>query len=273
MPDDRLFHKRLGHSEKVATLTDFEYVVWTAYVLSADDFGVMRFSAISLQADHDRLAVKPAKAVQRAMDRVRDVGLIHTFAHQGRVYALQGDWQDWQHVDYPRATINPKPDETALLRCSEATRKLFEHHPGGWRGKRRNLSRVSETPLEGIAEGVPKVSDTPHPKPLAVSRKPVAVSRESDHAPADVDRVRAFIDRYRELHEQYIGVAYLGNPQTDYHEACKLVATFDDAMLEKLIVYWLNDRDKFANEGTRTIAKLRSRASKYAEELKAKRLA
>ena len=65
MPDDRLFHKRLGHSEKVGRLTDFEYIVWQAYILSADDFGVLRFTAISLQADHDRLADKPLHVLSR----------------------------------------------------------------------------------------------------------------------------------------------------------------------------------------------------------------
>lgn len=87
------------------------------------------------------------------------------------------------------------------------------------------------------------------------------------------DRVQRFIDSYRAYHEQFCGVAYLGNPVSDYREACTLVAAFSDEMLEKLTVYWLNDRDKFANEGTRTLAKFRSRASKYAEELKAKKLA
>lgn len=86
-------------------------------------------------------------------------------------------------------------------------------------------------------------------------------------------RVRWFLDRYRDFHQEYVGVAYMGNSQTDYREACALVEAFDDATLEKLTVYWLNDRDTFATDGTRTLAKFRSRASKYAEELKAKRLA
>ncbi len=178
MPDDRLFHKRLGHSDKVSRLTDFEFIVWCSYVLSADDFGVLRFSAVTLQSDHDRLAGKSPKTVQRALDVVRDAALIDTFTHQGRVYGFQPDWQDWQHVDYPRATIHPAPPADCRERCSEATRKLFDIHPGGWRGKRRhlqeNLPKVSGEPSEGVS----KVSATPDRKPLAVSRKPLAYSRE-----------------------------------------------------------------------------------------------
>src|SRR4051794_12258086 len=109
MPDDRLFHKRAGHSEKVNSLTDFEELVWRCYIMSADDFGVMRFSAITLQADSDRMASKPAKAIQRALERIEAVGLVETFQHQGRSYAFQRDWQDWQRVEYPRSTVNPAP--------------------------------------------------------------------------------------------------------------------------------------------------------------------
>jgi uncharacterized protein YdaU (DUF1376 family) len=86
-------------------------------------------------------------------------------------------------------------------------------------------------------------------------------------------RAGQFIEAYRELHQRYRGVAYLGNPVQDYQQAQYLVAAFDDAMLEKLAVYWLNDTDDFATNGTRSLAKLRSRASKYAEELKALKLA
>jgi uncharacterized protein YdaU (DUF1376 family) len=87
------------------------------------------------------------------------------------------------------------------------------------------------------------------------------------------ERAGKFIEAYRELHQRYRGVAYLGNPVQDYQQAQYLVSAFDDAMLEKLAVYWLNDTDDFATNGTRSLAKLRSRASKYAEELKALKLA
>lgn len=89
----------------------------------------------------------------------------------------------------------------------------------------------------------------------------------------DPERVGRFVDRYRELHERYIGVAYLGNVQKDYWAACELVAAFDDDLLEKIAVYGLNDTDPFMTNGTRTLTKLKSRASEYAATLKAKKLA
>lgn len=179
MPDDRLFHKRLGHSVKVNSLTDFEELVWRAYILSADDFGVMRFSAIPLQADSDRMARKSAKTIQRALERIEQVQLIYTFEHQGRRYCFQGDWAEWQKIDYPRVTINPAPP---LDRLTPKTQELFAKHPGGWgRKNQQPLGERSTNEQETFPERSGEIS----PKPLAVSRKPLAVSLEPVPAVAD----------------------------------------------------------------------------------------
>lgn len=130
MPDDRFFHKKLGHSEKVCSLTDFEFRVWSQYELSADDYGVMRFAAAPLQADNDALDKRPAKQVQRAFEVVVEVGLLFLFEHQGRPYVYQFDWQDWQKIRHPRAAIHPCPPTIALARCTPDTVDLFRSHPG-----------------------------------------------------------------------------------------------------------------------------------------------
>src|SRR4051794_3203384 len=108
MPQDRLIHPRQGHSAKVSELSDAEYRIWMQSMLSADDFGVLRFSAITLQADNDALALKPQKAVEQGLGRLVTVGLLLTFQHQGRVYACHPNWQEHQRIEYPRETINPK---------------------------------------------------------------------------------------------------------------------------------------------------------------------
>lgn len=128
MPDDRLIHLALGHSQKINALTDFERLVWLMYKLAADDFGVMRFSSAPLQDAADWLEQKPSKVVQRGLDRVRDVQLVATFEHQGRAFCYQPDWQTWQKILYPRSTKQPAPPLDAL---DLNTRWLFQHHPEG----------------------------------------------------------------------------------------------------------------------------------------------
>lgn len=128
MPDDRLIHLTLGHSAKINSLTDFERLVWLMYKLAADDFGVMRFSAVTLREAADWLSKKPERTVQKALEMVSHVGLIDTFRHQGRTYCYQWDWQKWQKIAYPRHTINPAP---SLDSCDRDTQWLLSHHPKG----------------------------------------------------------------------------------------------------------------------------------------------
>ena len=256
MPDDRLFHKRLGHSEKVNSLTDFEELVWRAYILSADDFGVMRFSAVTLQADSDRMANKPAKAVQKALERVATVGLIQTFDHQGRRYCYQNDWADWQKVEYPRATINPPPPSDDL---SPKTRELFAKHPGGW-GKKKPQTSAEHSPnvLQTSAERSEEIS----PKPLAVSlsREPLAVSRECE-PPTLTHRAGEFIEWYQDKHYELFGMGYIGNPQKDYTKAQELCQGLTDAELRDAALVWFGMQDDFATRGNRTIPKFASRVA------------
>jgi hypothetical protein len=133
MSDDRLFHRRLGHSQKVNSLSDLEEIVWRTYIQAADDFGVMLFTAIELRREHDRLMKRSDQVVQRMFERVRDAGLVHTFEHQGRTYCFQRDWQEFQKVRYPFRTIHPRIPAEMLAECSLATQWLHTVWPGGGR--------------------------------------------------------------------------------------------------------------------------------------------
>jgi hypothetical protein len=178
MPDDRMLHRRAGHSERVSGLSDFDYRVWTTYLLAADDFGIMRATAVTLQAADESLAKRPPGTVQAALERVLLVGLVGVFTHQRQRFVYQADWQDWQKVKYPRETQNPAPPLDLLARCSPETRELFQKHPGGNKPRSgKNSPKISET----LGENSGKVPETFPPNarartPLAVSRKPLAVS-------------------------------------------------------------------------------------------------
>lgn len=127
MPDYRLVHRRALRGEKVGSLSDFERGVWLAYLLIADDYGVMPFDAGEL-GRAIWLKGKPQRVVQKALERVRDVGLIQTWTHQGQPYCYAPDWQEWQNVRHPRGTIEPCPPAEILERCKPKTRDLFADH-------------------------------------------------------------------------------------------------------------------------------------------------
>lgn len=156
MPADRFVHFRAGKSHRVSMLTDLEFRVWIQYLLSADDFGVMRATPLAFQNDNDHLANRKVKEIQRCIDTVRTRGLVGQFEHQGKPYLFQPDWQTFQKVEYPRTTHEPKPTPEALALCDDATRILFSLHPGG---SGRKFRKASENIPRTSSEGSPNAEE------------------------------------------------------------------------------------------------------------------
>jgi predicted transcriptional regulator len=153
MPADRLLHPRLGHSDKVNQLSDLEFRVWVTYELTADDYGVMRKSAVTVQAAHESLNKRKATVIQSALNRLVEIGLLHVFDHQGRQYVYQRDWQNFQRVKHPRDTMQPAPPSEELEKCTHATRKLFEQHPANRsEGFPQDFGNISEMDQKGKSE-------------------------------------------------------------------------------------------------------------------------
>jgi hypothetical protein len=70
MANARLLHKKGAQGERVIKLNHLEFRIWVQYVLSADDYGVMRGSASVLMADNPRLEQEPLRKVEAAMKAV-----------------------------------------------------------------------------------------------------------------------------------------------------------------------------------------------------------
>jgi hypothetical protein len=157
MPADRFIHPRLGRSEKVSKLKDFEFRVWAQYLLSADDFGVLAHSPLKLKSDNYALECRSDKSIVSALEHMLKCGLVKSFTHQGRAFLYQPDWQDWQKVTYPSRTINPAPTADVLETCSPQTQVLFSIHPGArklpkkYEGASEELQEFSESSSEKLS--------------------------------------------------------------------------------------------------------------------------
>lgn len=251
MPADRFIHPRLGHSRKVSSLCDFDFRVWAQYLLSADDFGVMRATAVTLQADNDALEVRTPKAVERALQHIIDKGLVLAFEHQGKRFVFQHDWQKWQKVEYPRATNNPKPDPESLERCDPPTRELFSKHPGG-QGKKKPGAVTEHSPNvpQTISESSPPTRASAPAKRLTLTANGEGLTANGQRPTADGSALEAMVQRLLaaypaqgtcSIHEAQTALADVlhGKPESEF-----------DALLERLDGHkrsarWLEQGGKF----------------------------
>lgn len=123
-------------------MTDTEARVWFQYVLSADDFGVMRLSALTIQSANDALAKHDTETIQVCLQRLVQVELVVPFEHQGRRFICQLDWQDYQKVRHPRDTYQPCPFPEILQKCSRDTLALFRDFHRSFPKTDPSLARV-----------------------------------------------------------------------------------------------------------------------------------
>lgn len=128
MPEDRLFHPRMGHSFKVSALNDFEFRVWLQYILCADDFGVMPMSPAIIRGANLALAAHPDESIRTALTTLVAAALVTKFTHQQYDYLCDPSWQDFQKIAYPRRTYYPSPPPGTLAMFSIKTRRLFKKH-------------------------------------------------------------------------------------------------------------------------------------------------
>lgn len=199
--DARLLHKKGIHGERVIALGHLEFRVWVQYVLSADDYGVMRASATVLRADNLRLEREPFKRIVAAMLALEEIGLVQIFEHQGVKFWWQTDWQDFQSVRYPRDTVNPAPSAERLGDATVRTRDLFALREKPSRERLRNGSEIDQIPARAGGRETLTQTQTPTqtteiaPEAKAPTRELMSLfdglhRQRFDDAPAEFDRAK-----------------------------------------------------------------------------------
>ena len=248
MPDDRFFHKRLGHSAKVNILTDFEFRVWTQYQLSADDCGVLREAAIAIQADNDSLAARSTKLVQRALAELVNIGLLLRFTHQEQSFLCQrvGRISSVFVTQRPQFT----PVRRRLFSTNVGNAQTFSHtspqHFGKVSAIFGNISKSFRNPRARGANG----------------RQQWLTAMAQAWASAELaDQAGRFVEHYGELFAAPLQERALPQQtEVDFQEALGCV-DLDDAALEQLAIAFLTTDEKFCRNGNGSIAHFRSRAS------------
>lgn len=198
MADARILHRSAGSSAKVSALGDLEYRVWTQYILSADDFGVLPASPKAFQAENLNLHDRPARKVTAAIEAIVGITLLALFEHQSQSYLWQYDWQDWQGIRYPRATVRPIPSLADRQLATPKTRDLFQNHPSILRESSRKISENLPIPVRAGARETLPLTLTPS------SHQP---TQEKTGTPIDLQRLwnavtTPPIARCRELTDQ-----------------------------------------------------------------------
>ena len=169
MPVDRLLHPRIGDSEKIATLTDLEFRVWIAYLLAADDFGVLPMLAAKIQAIDRTLSNRKRLRVDRALATLVDVGLVEQFDHQGQMFIFSKSWQTHQRIRHPRRTYFPKPPDSLCQICDSVTQELLAQHTGPNGTSTYEESSGKITPNGGLARA--RTPETANGKRLTANGK------------------------------------------------------------------------------------------------------
>ncbi len=268
MPVDRFFHPRAGHSMKVASLTDFEFRVWWTYIVTADDFGIMRCSAVTIQAANDALVQQPRKRVDHALQRLVTVGLLLDFEHQERRYVCDPEWQKFQHIEYPKQTMNPMPPVETLAACHQLTQELFRQCFG------RPSRKFRVKPLENSGDDPGKFSeDSPsgsrareeaNAKGLRLEASGKRQEASSENETVLGDSFVRVLDAFRSLWKGAYGheCSVLTKPIHDMQLQQQIAAHSEPKMLQALAAYFSTD-DKFVKNARHPLAMFVSDPMKY----------
>lgn len=206
MPQDRFIHPKRGKLSQFTGLTDLEWRVHDAYLVAADNFGVMRCSSHTLKSVDEGLATKPDRTLLRCLEALIDRGILVDFKDGDRRFLCQLDWQDDQKVKYPTRTYDPKPPDGLLERMSPKTRALFTRWPGANSGRDRDEQEgdTETSESEKLADDSEKISET-------VPKNLQRVSRAASWLEANGLRLTAF--KKEEGQREWFAAFYASYPK------------------------------------------------------------
>lgn len=162
-----------------------------------------------------------------------------------------GGWQMHDYLDHNKA--------------AEEVRQIRKRRGEGGKLGGRPKKEPSE-PLTGNLQGFQSSAEPENLPENPVRNVTVRNVPVRDGTDDPVVRVQRFVDHWGVTYQAERGVAYLGHPHKDYRAACELVDAFADDMLDAIAIRGLRDTDPFMTKGTLTLTKLKSQASKYAQD-------
>lgn len=152
MPVERLSTPRELRGERIRTLSDFQFRVWSTYKVAADDFGVMPMAASSLKAFNPAFEERPDRALVAVLRAFVDSLLLLPFEDQRREFVCSPEWQTHQRIRFPRESHYPIPPDDLRQRFDEATRKLFRERLEKASASSKDLGDITEPPRERYGE-------------------------------------------------------------------------------------------------------------------------
>jgi uncharacterized protein YdaU (DUF1376 family) len=167
--------------------------------------------------------------------------------------------------------MNRRASEHGLTAAQARHKQMLEQCPSSARAPAQAVPEQCPSSARAVPEHKPPISDLQSPEIFpteqerSLSANEYARAEESGNLMADkilTKRAGKFLENYGNLYKKYRhGAPYLGKMHHDFQEALQLVHLYDDERLRKLVIVFLNADDEFCSNGTRTIAKFRSRAS------------
>ena len=204
---NRIIKESMCESEKIASLTDFEFRLWIGMITQADDAGrgdarpaILKGRIFALR---DRVT---AKDIDAAVHALAAKGCVTLYNVGGRPYFWFPGWSKHQRVRDCRPKY-PEPDENcqSAATCGNPPQSAAScgYNPIQSESKKESESVTPLTPLEQAVEDF-KAHRKAMKKPMTPHAVELMLSRLDQMAPGDDDRKIAML--HQSIERGWVGV-------------------------------------------------------------------